>query len=70
MFKKTRNKLAQITRSIHRDEDGLEAMQVVMIVAIAATVLIAVMAFGQEAANWLNTELKDLMGKDIEIKKG
>ena len=67
MFK---NKLSQFITRLHRDEEGLEAMQVIMIVAVAATVLIAVMAFGQEAANWLNTEFKELLGKDIEIKKG
>jgi Flp pilus assembly pilin Flp len=52
-------------RSFHEDENGIEAIQVVMIVAIAAIVLIAVMTLGQEVFTWAKDKWNELRGKDI-----
>ncbi len=54
----------QIVR-FHNDEEGLEAVQVVMIVAIAAVILIAVMVLGQEVFDWLKEAWNSLRGKKI-----
>lgn len=51
--------------SFHQEEDGLEAVQVVMVVAIAAVVLIAVMTLGQEVFSWLTEKWNELRGKSI-----
>ena len=51
--------------SFHNDEDGIEAVQVIMIVAIAAIILVAVMTVGQEVLDWLKEKWKSLKGKDI-----
>jgi Flp pilus assembly pilin Flp len=52
-------------RKLHDDEEGLEAVQVVMIVAIAALVLIGVMTIGQEVFNWMREKWNELKGQDI-----
>ena len=52
-------------RSFHKDENGIEAIQVVMIVAIAAIVLIAVMTVGQEVFTWAKEKWDALRGKNI-----
>lgn len=49
----------------HGDEDGLEAVQTVMIVAIAAVILVAVMTLGQEVFSWLREKWNDLRGQSI-----
>ena len=49
----------------HDDEDGLEAVQVVMIVAIAAIILVAVMTLGQEVFDWLREKWNELRGESI-----
>lgn len=50
---------------LHDDEEGLEAVQVVMIVAIAALVLIGVMTIGQEVFTWMKEKWNELKGQDI-----
>ncbi len=57
-------------RSLHNDEDGLEAVQVVMIVAIAALILIGAMQFGQEIFTWANQKFTDLQGEKITAGGG
>ncbi len=47
------------------DEEGLEAVQTVMIVAIAAVILVAVMTLGQEVFSWLREKWNELRGKSI-----
>jgi hypothetical protein len=39
-------------RSFHRDEKGLEALQVILIVAIAAIILALLKAYWQDVKNW------------------
>jgi Flp pilus assembly pilin Flp len=57
--------LLNVARQFNNDEDGIEALQVVMIVAIAAIVLIAVMTVGQEVMTWAKEKKDELLGKSI-----
>lgn len=61
MLKKYRDQIS----FFNEEEDGIEAVQVIMIVAIAAVVLIAVMTVGQEVLDWLKEKWNELKGKDI-----
>lgn len=61
MLKKTKTRI----KDFHNEQDGIEAVQVIMIVAIAAIVLIAVMTLGQEVMDWLKEKWNELKGKDI-----
>lgn len=58
-------KLHNSVHIFHNEEDGIEAVQVIMIVAIAAIVLIAVMTLGQEVMDWLKEKWQELRGKNI-----
>ncbi|MCC9608589.1 hypothetical protein LOC68_09510 [Blastopirellula sp. JC732] len=46
----------------HNDEDGIEALQVVMIVALAAIILIAFMTLGDKVIQWMQERVQELMG--------
>ncbi|MEX2169115.1 MAG: hypothetical protein WD851_07380 [Pirellulales bacterium] len=48
----------------HNDEDGLEALQVVMIIAIAGLIMIAASAVGKAAIKWMDDKWKDLKKAD------
>lgn len=61
-----RTKFKQRLARFHQDEDGLEAIQVVMIVAIAAVILLAVMLLGKEVFAWLKEAWESLRGTSIE----
>lgn len=52
----------------HNDEEGLEALQVVMIIAIAGLLMIAASAVGEKAAKWMADKWKALKGADTKIK--
>ena len=54
-----------VLKCFHEDEDGLEALQVVMIVAIAALVLVGVMTVGKEVYQWLVDKWQELKGESI-----
>lgn len=58
-------KIRKRLRRFHDDEDGLEAVQTVMIVAIAAMIMIAVMVLGQDVFDWLKEKWNELRGKEI-----
>jgi Flp pilus assembly pilin Flp len=62
--------LKQSMTKFHRDEDGLEAVQVVMIVAIAAVVLIGMMKFGNAIFEWAKEQFGTLKGKSITTTFG
>ena len=62
----TLNKMRNILATFHHDEDGIEALQVVMIVAIAAIVLIGFMTVGQEIFGWMREKWNELRGEGIE----
>ncbi len=61
MFQNARNSISKF----HNDEDGFEAVQVIMIVAIAAIVLVGVMTVGQEIMDWLKEKWNELRGKSV-----
>ena len=54
-------------RKFHCDEAGLEALQVVMIIAIAGMVLMVVSTVGQEVVDWADVRWQKLK-QDGEIK--
>ncbi len=58
------NKLTNMICKFHNDEEGLESLQVVMIIAIAAIVLIACATVGKEAVTWMGEKWKALGGND------
>ena len=43
-----------------KDQGGMEALQTVCIVAIAATVMIGAAKMGSEGKNWMNTNWKSM----------
>jgi Flp pilus assembly pilin Flp len=49
--------------AFHNDEDGLETIQVVMIVAVAAIVLIALIKFWDQIKNWVKGIWSTLTGQ-------
>ena len=56
-----RSRFARTLRMLHRDERGMEAMQIVMILAIAALALIFAKQYGGKAIDWARTKLDELM---------
>jgi Flp pilus assembly pilin Flp len=58
-------KLTNLIRKFHSDEEGLEALQVVMIIAIAAMVMIACATLGKSAVSWMQGKWNTLQGTDI-----
>jgi hypothetical protein len=52
-------------REFHRAEDGIEALQVVMICAIAAIILVAFATVGDDIFNWCREKVADLLDWDI-----
>ena len=51
----------QAVAKFHKNEDGLEALQIVMIIAIAALVLIAVKDKWPEIRDWMIEQLDSIM---------
>lgn len=65
--------LARINKSLtafHEEENGMEAVQVVMLVAIAALVLIALVTFGGEIIKWVRTNWTNLKSDSGSKLKG
>jgi len=55
--------LAKAIRAFHEDEDGLEAMQVVIIVALAAVILLWVMkTWWPDIRDWAKGNTDELKG--------
>ncbi len=52
-------------RKFHGDEEGLEALQVVMIIAIAGMVMVAAATLGQEVVTWMKDKWSSLQGQNI-----
>jgi Flp pilus assembly pilin Flp len=59
-------KLNSLLRKFHSDEEGLEALQVVMIIAIAAVILVAAGTVGQSVIDFTKEKLNKL--KDVPVK--
>ncbi len=58
-------KLINAIRTFHSNEEGLEALQVVMIIAIAAMVMVACATLGQKAVTWMGQQWSTLQGTSI-----
>ncbi|MFZ4080695.1 MAG: hypothetical protein ACOYKN_05670 [Pirellula sp.] len=54
-----KTKITQAIRNFHKDEAGIEAIQVVMILAIAAVALIVVRTQWNSIKLWFNREVGD-----------
>ena len=50
-------------RAFHEDEEGLEALQVVMIIAIAAMILIAVKTMWTPVQTWFEEKVNSVTDK-------
>ena len=61
-------KLTSSIRKFHRDEEGLEALQVVMIIAIAAMVMIACATLGKAAVTWMKKQWQAMQKGGEAIK--
>lgn len=48
-----------LLKKLHRDEEGLETLQVVMIVAIAAIILALLKIFWADIKKWFGDSTKD-----------
>jgi Flp pilus assembly pilin Flp len=59
MLSKWKTQLARF----HRDEDGIEAIQVVMILAFGAVVLVAAWAFWDKISGWASGLIDGLLKK-------
>ena len=55
-------------RAFHDDEEGMEALQVVMIVAISAVVLILLKTFFTEIKTWAKGVLGSMIGAGVRAK--
>jgi type III secretory pathway component EscS len=58
-------KLNSLVSKFHSDEEGLEALQVVMIIAIAAVILVAAGTVGEKVISFTNKKLDTLDGTTI-----
>ena len=62
--------LTNLFRTFHNDEEGLESLQVVMIIAIAAMIMIAAATVGNSGVQWMKTQAEGLIGKDLDAFAG
>ncbi|HEX4412723.1 MAG TPA: hypothetical protein VH107_03785 [Lacipirellulaceae bacterium] len=58
-------KFINAIRRFHRDEEGLETLQVVMILGFTAMVMITTATVGEQAATWMNGKWVALQGANI-----
>lgn len=61
-----RNTLQQVAtriRQFDNDEDGIESIQVVMILAFGAVVMVAAWAFWDQISGWASGKISELTGK-------
>ena len=58
-------KINSLVRKFHSDEEGLEALQVVMIIAIAAVILVAAGTVGQSVVDFTKEKLDALKSKEV-----
>jgi Flp pilus assembly pilin Flp len=63
-------KFTKMISKFHKDEEGLEALQVVMIIAIAAMVMIACATIGKAAVKWMSDNWGKLKKEDLSKAKG
>ena len=63
-------KLTKLVAKFNRDEEGLEALQVVMIIAIAAMILLAAATVGKQGVDWMTGQTGNLIDKDLSTFGG
>ena len=63
-------KLTNMFRKFHSDEEGLEALQVVMIIAIAAMILLAAAVVGKNGVDWMTGQTGNIIDKDLSAIGG
>lgn len=59
--------LTNLVRKFHNDEEGLESLQVVMIIAIAAMIMIAAAVVGKSGVDWMTGQTDVLIDKDLDF---
>ncbi len=52
-------------RSFAKDQGGMEALQAVSLIAIAAVIMITVATGGNAATKWMKSQIESLMGKSV-----
>ena len=57
--------LTNLVAKFHSDEEGLEALQVVMIIAIAGMIMVAAATVGQAAVTWMKEKWEAIQGQSI-----
>lgn len=60
-------KLTNAVRKFHSNEEGLEALQVVMIIAIAGMIMVAASTVGSQAVKWMGEKWTALKGQTISL---
>lgn len=67
MLTKLKNRLSAVKNgvvSFHRNEKGLEALQVILIVAIAAIILALLKLYWKDVKSWFKTMVETIIGSD------
>jgi hypothetical protein len=62
--------LTNLFAKFHNDEAGLESLQVVMIIAIAAMIMVAAATIGNSGVKWMKDQAGKLVGKDLSAFGG
>jgi hypothetical protein len=60
-------KINSLVSKFHSDEEGLEALQVVMIIAIAGMIMVAASTVGSQAVKWMGEKWNALKGQTISL---
>jgi hypothetical protein len=56
-----------LVSKFHSDEEGLEALQIVMIIAIAGMIMVAASTVGSQAVTWMKEKWDALKGQTISL---
>lgn len=62
-----KSKFTSRLKNLHEEEAGLEALQVVMIVAIAGMIMVACSTVGSQAVEWMGEKWNALKGQNISL---
>ena len=57
-------KIKNYLKKFHKDEKGLEALQVILIVAIAAIILALLKTYWPQVKEWFSTMVDNIIGND------
>lgn len=60
-------RVGRTLREFHEDEDGVQALEAVMITAIGAAFLLALWFFGGKIVSWAGKLIKKLLGAGDDI---